>query len=49
MTSFHEMQYVYEVYRHQSFSKAAEAMYISQSSLSLMVKKGGKTGGKPHF
>lgn len=49
MTSFHEMQYVYEVYRHQSFSKAAEAMYISQSSLSLMVKKAEKRVGSPIF
>lgn len=49
MTSFHEMQYVYEVYRHQSFSKAAETMYISQSSLSLMVKKAEKRVGSPIF
>lgn len=49
MSSFHEMQYVYEVFRHQSFSKAAEAMYISQSSLSLMVKKAEKRIGSPIF
>ena len=49
MTSFHEMEYVYEVYRHQSFSKAAEAMFISQSSLSLMVKKAEARVGSPIF
>ena len=49
MSSFHEMQYVYEVFRRQSFSKAAEAMYISQSSLSLMVKKAEKRIGSPIF
>ena len=49
MTSFHEMQYVYEVFRHQSFSKAAEAMFISQSSLSLMVKKAENRVGSPIF
>ena len=49
MNSFHEMQYVYEVFRHQSFSKAAEAMFISQSSLSLMVKKAEARIGSPIF
>lgn len=36
---FREMKYVYEVYRHRSFSKAAQALFIAQSSLSQMVKK----------
>ena len=36
---FHEMQYVYEVYRQGSFSKAAKVLYISQPSLSQMIKK----------
>ena len=33
------MEYVYEVYREKSFSKAAANLYISQPSLSSMVKK----------
>ena len=36
---FHEMRYVYEVYRERSFSKAAQKLYISQPSLSAMVKR----------
>ena len=46
---FHEMRYVYEVYRHRSFSKAARALYISQPSLSLMVKKAETRIGSPIF
>lgn len=36
---FHELRYVYEVYRERSFSKAAQKLYISQPSLSAMVKR----------
>ena len=36
---FREMRYVYEVYRERSFSRAAQKLYISQPSLSLMIKK----------
>ena len=36
---FNELSYVYEVYREQSFSKAAEKIYISQPALSAMIKK----------
>lgn len=32
-------RYVYQVYQEKSFSKAAKKLYISQSSLSLTVKK----------
>ena len=35
----HEMNYVYEVYRQRSFTKAAQALYIAQPSLSQMVRK----------
>lgn len=35
----HEMDYVYEVYRQGSFTRAAQALYISQPSLSQMVRK----------
>lgn len=35
----HEMAYVYEVYRQRSFTRAAQALYISQPSLSQMIHK----------
>ncbi|MCD8121818.1 MAG: LysR family transcriptional regulator [Clostridiales bacterium] len=35
---FTHMNYIYEVYRERSFSKAAQKLYISQSSLSLTIK-----------
>ncbi|MBR6569535.1 MAG: LysR family transcriptional regulator [Clostridia bacterium] len=36
---FHEMKYVFEVYKYRSFSKAAQALSIAQPTLSLMIKK----------
>lgn len=36
---FKNMDYIYEVYKCKSFSKAAENLYISQPSLSATVKK----------
>jgi DNA-binding transcriptional LysR family regulator len=36
---FHELRYVYQVYQDRSFSKAAQKLYISQPSLSAMVKR----------
>lgn len=36
---FENMEYIYEVYKQKSFSKAAQQLYISQSSLSLTIKK----------
>ena len=33
------MNYIYEVYKEHSFSKAAQNLYISQSSLSLTIKR----------
>lgn len=35
----HEMAYVYEVYRQRGFTRAAQALYISQPSLSQMIRK----------
>ena len=46
---FHEMRYVYAVYQEQSFSKAAEKLYISQPSLSAMVKRAEKRIGSDIF
>ena len=36
---FQGMEYVYEVYKEKSFSKAARKMFISQPSLSANVKR----------
>ena len=36
---FSNMEYIYEVYRQKSFSKAAEKLHISQPSLSASVKR----------
>ena len=36
---FHELRYVYAVYREHSFSRAAQKLFISQPSLSAMVKR----------
>ena len=49
MELFREMDYVYAVYANKSFSKAAEEMFLSQSSLSLMVKKAERRIGAPIF
>ena len=46
---FNNMMYVYEVYREKSFSKAAAKLYISQPSLSAMVKKVEMRIGAPLF
>ncbi len=46
---FHEIRYVYEVYRERSFSKAARKLYISQPSLSAMVKRAEQRIGSPIF
>lgn len=46
---FREMRYVYEVYREHSFSRAAQKLYISQPSLSLMIKKAEERVGSPLF
>ena len=43
------MNYVYEVYKERSFSKAAENLYISQPALSAMIKKVESKVGMPLF
>lgn len=45
----HEMVYVYEVYRNRSFTRAAQALYISQPSLSQMIRKAEARIGSPIF
>lgn len=46
---FQGMEYVYEVYKEKSFSKAARKMFISQPSLSANVKRVEKKLGYPIF
>lgn len=46
---FKGKDYVYEVYREKSFSKAAQNLYISQPSLSARVKKIEEAIGFPLF
>ena len=46
---FQGMEYVYEVYKEKSFSKAAANLYISQPSLSANVKRVEKKIGYPIF
>lgn len=43
------MDYVYAVYLHRSFSKAAEQLYISQPALSAAIKKAEEETGLPIF
>lgn len=44
---FNEMKYVYAVYKHRNFSKAAQSLGIAQPTLSLMIKKAeGHLGGE---
>lgn len=46
---FRGMEYVYEVYKEKSFSKAAENLFISQPSLSANVKRVESKIGYPIF
>ena len=46
---FQGMDYVYEVYKEGSFSKAAKNLYISQPALSAYIKKIEKELGVPLF
>ena len=46
---FQGMDYIYEVYKEMSFSKAAKNLYISQPSLSAAVKKAEAQIGFPIF
>lgn len=44
-----EMKYIYTVYQENSFSRAAEKLFISQSAISAMVRKAEKRLGCPIF
>lgn len=44
-----DMQYIYEIYRSGSFSKAAEKLYITQPALSIAVAKVEASIGMPLF
>jgi len=46
---FENIDYIYEVYKQGSFSKAAKVLYINQSSLSLTIQKAEKRLGLPIF
>lgn len=46
---FRNANYIYAVYRERNFSRAAEKLYISQSSLSLTIKKAEDRIGAPIF
>lgn len=46
---FQGMDYVYEIYKERSFSKAAKKLYVSQPSLSATVKRIEKKVGYPLF
>ena len=46
---FQYASYIYAVYKERSFSKAADKLFISQPSLSLMVKKAESQLGLPVF
>ena len=44
-----EMRYVYEIYRQKSFSKAAQALFITQPALSIAIGKLEASLGMPLF
>ncbi len=46
---FEGKEYVYEVYKEKSFSKAAKNLYISQPSLSATIKRIENRIGFPIF
>ena len=46
---FQGMEYVYQVYKDKSFSKAAANLFISQPSLSANVKRVEKNGWFSYF
>ena len=46
---FKKMEYAYAVYKEQSFSKAAEKLYVSQPCLSAAIKKIEEEAGVPLF
>lgn len=44
-----EKKYIYQVYQCGSFSKAAEALFITQPALSIAIKKSGAGNRCCHF
>lgn len=44
-----EMEYVYRVYQEKSFTKAAEALYLTQPALSMAIRKVEDSLGMPIF
>jgi len=44
-----EMQYIYQVYQSGSFSKAAQALYLTQPALSIAIQKVEAEIGMPLF
>ena len=44
-----DMRYVYEIYRQKSFSKAAQALFITQPALSIAISKLEASLGMPLF
>ena len=46
---FRNMEYIYCVYKERSFSKAADKLFIAQSSLSATIKKAEERIGAPIF
>lgn len=44
-----EMRYVYEIYRQKSYSKAAQALFITQPALSIAISKLEASLGMPLF
>lgn len=44
-----EMQYIYQVYQSGSFSKAAQAPYLTQPALSIAIQKVEAEIGMPLF
>jgi len=46
---FKKMEYIYAVYKEQSFTRAAEKLYISQPCLSAAIKKTEEEIGAPLF
>ena len=46
---FRNMEYVYEVYKEKSFTKAAKNLYVTQPCLSALVKKTEQKLGFPIF
>lgn len=46
---FQYMNYVYEVYKTGSFSKAARNLYLTQPALSIAIRKEEQELGQPLF